>query len=471
MDGFAVAWQVLQGILFLVGLVLLVGAPFLLLACVVGMREKLLVWPYEPCAADQAPPQTDYAALMDKMAVEQGFQFVACTRHGKGKLYKVRYDLWLSPDHEVFAVVGSGTIARLPLQATWLFTRLVDGRVLVTVDDTAGVTSDLTGQWSYAVLLHADFPELLQRHRARVAAEITPVEPYSEEDPLADHVAMRAAQADQLERMGCATFLDDERMVYRLTPKGALIRVFQTYTKQWGQVLRNLGRRELNRPGQMGYLASDRGHTRKVLRYAELVCVATLLVDAVLLFVRRTATREQLLLQIAVGAVAMCGIFAVRASRWWLSWRQGVASGVPFTGPLRRLAIGAIFLAAGIGFGFWRAQERRAERDAALAKLMAAMPKQIQSDVSLAELKEATQDVPRFRYIGSDEKKHHFIDTSRRRIIRIFRVDRNEWTPPKVLAEDEDESYVVGFRDGKLVALNAGQPEGIDGDLDMDDGP
>jgi hypothetical protein len=272
MNGMAAALQVAQGILNLVGIVLLCGLPFLLLACVVGMWEKRMVWPYEPCEEHEAPPPTAYARLVNRMAEEQGFCHLAITRDGRGNIYKLRYDLWLSPDREVFAVVGSGTMAAIPYQVTWLFTKLVDGRVVVTVDHTAGVSSDLTGQWSYSLLLHADFPELLVRHRARLSAEMTPAEPYSEDDPLADHMALRAAQADQLEAKGCATYLDEERMVWRLTPRGAVLKAFQTYGEQWGQTFRNFGRRQVHRPGQLGYVASDRGPIRKVLRYAELAC-------------------------------------------------------------------------------------------------------------------------------------------------------------------------------------------------------
>jgi hypothetical protein len=225
MDPFTVAWPLLLGILFQIGIVLLCGLPFLLLACVVGMWEKRLVWPFEPCDEHEAPPLSDYARQMNRMAAEQGFEHLACTRHGNGKIYKVRYDLWLAPDREVLALVGSGTIAGIPLRTTWLHSRLVDGRALITVDHHSGVTSDLTGQWSYSVLLNADFPELLGKHRARVCTEVTPVKPYAADDLLADHLELRAAQSDQLERMGCATYLDDS------APR--IVRSFRLGRKDW----------------------------------------------------------------------------------------------------------------------------------------------------------------------------------------------------------------------------------------------
>src|SRR5439155_18613297 len=84
------------------------------------------------------------------------------------------------------------------------------------------------------------------------------------------------------------------------------------------------------------------------------------------------------------------------------------------------------------------------------------------ADVTLAELKSAMKAVPRFRYIGSDEEKHHFLDRSRPRTVRIFRLDRTEWEPPKVLDLDDDLGYPVAFGDGKLIGLDPEKTEELD---------
>jgi hypothetical protein len=464
MDPMAAAWQAVQVILFGVGVGLLCGLPFLLLACAAGMWEKRLVWPYEPCEEHEAPPPTDYSRLMDRMAEEQGFRYLACTRHGGGKLYKIRYDLWLSPDREVFAVVGSGTMAGIVYQVTWLFSKLVDGRVLITVDHTAGVSHDPTGQWYYSLILHADFPELLARHRARLAAEMTPAEPYSEDDPLADHLALRAAQADQVVAMGRATYLDEARMVWRLTPKGAVLHALQTYGGQWARVLPNLGRRQLDRPGQLGYVASDRGPARKVLRYAEIACWVTLMVAAIFMATQPARTREQLLFRLAVGAAAFVGVIAIRLVRLWLSWRQGKASGLGSSGRLKQIALYGLAIAIGLGVALWQAEQKRARRAAAIARIMANMPKQVEADVSLAELERNTKGVARFQYVGSDPEKHHFLDDSQPKVLRIFRIDRKEWQPSKILDVEDDLSTPVAFRDGKLTCLEPEKMEGVDPD-------
>ena len=112
MDFMTLAWQVAQVLLIGLG----VGLPFLVLACLAGMWEKQLVWPYVPCDDHELPPPNDYSRLMNRMAEGQEFRHLATTRHGGGKLYKVRYDLRLSPDREVLAVIGSGTMAAIAYQ-------------------------------------------------------------------------------------------------------------------------------------------------------------------------------------------------------------------------------------------------------------------------------------------------------------------------------------------------------------------
>ena len=65
----------------------------------------------------------------------------------------------------------------------------------------------------------------------------------------------------------------------------------------------------------------------------------------------------------------------------------------------------------------------------------------------------ADQGLARFSYIGSDPEKHHFLDDSRPKVLRIFLLDRKEWQPPRVVDVEDDLATPVAFRDGKLVCL------------------
>src|SRR5207248_2724397 len=127
---------------------------------------------------------------------------------------------------------------------------------------------DLTGMTAWKVITNADFRELLGRHLARVEAEITPVEPYSDADPFADYMAIYDRRAERLAAAGYIDFLDETRDTWRYNTWGALACVGRQYKESFGQILRNYGRQQtVKRPGDPGYVPSDRRRSRAWLRY------------------------------------------------------------------------------------------------------------------------------------------------------------------------------------------------------------
>lgn len=459
MDRMSLFWWMATAIGIGIGVGLLCGLPFLLLAILIGLRETHRVWPYEFLEEAEVPRPTDYSRQMERMAEEQGFESLGCARHTGGKLYRLRHTFWISPDLEILASTRAGTVAGIRHQVTVLISRLVDDRVLSTVDHLAGISHDPTGRVSACLLLNADFPELLARHRARLLAEMTPARPFSAEDPLADLRAIRMEQVERSVEMGRARYLDDERMSYRLTPAAVLSQVLRGYAKHWGVLLPNYARRRLARPGQMGYLASDRGPARKVLRYAELACWAGFWGFLMLSMLRPAVTREQSQFRLALFAGSFVGLGAVRLLRWWLSWRRGGVAGPRTADLMGKVALYAVMLAAGIGAVRWQMDQQRARWAAAVARAQAMRPKVVTTDVTLAELERATRGFQRFEYVGSDDKSHRFIAYDRipPRTIRILQLGRTEWQPDRPIDFEEDESIPVGFRDGKLTCL---EPEG-----------
>src|SRR5262249_30968539 len=175
-----------------------------------ALFEKHLVWPYVPIQAAKSPrpgsgtgsvssdaapgpdvpiPITEYFRATNLTAERSGFTLLGAFRDGKGKLYRIRYNAWHSPDRVVLALVGSGTLAGLPRSPTWLSPRLRDGHGLFPLDELKGWDSDLPGLPLQEVVTNAVFGEPLARHRRRVADAGQPAEPYSAEDPLSDHRA------------------------------------------------------------------------------------------------------------------------------------------------------------------------------------------------------------------------------------------------------------------------------------------
>lgn len=212
----------------------------------IGLLEKRLVWPYIPLEEEAAVPRrTDfdptnpyaagaagsdladlplsrYAATAREFALSMGFVHVGGFRDGKGRIYKVRYDFYLSPERDVLALVGGGAIATIPLIGTWLFTRLTDGRCLRTVDAPPASEMDIAGMADEALIPGVDFAELVARHRGRLAASFARGANYDERDPLADHRDFNIRRTNRLEQLGLIRFLDPERKRWRYSLRGAV---------------------------------------------------------------------------------------------------------------------------------------------------------------------------------------------------------------------------------------------------------
>ncbi|HEY8505801.1 MAG TPA: hypothetical protein VIL46_14545, partial [Gemmataceae bacterium] len=139
----------------------------------------------------------------------------------KGRLYRVRYDFWIAPDGATVAVVGSGTIARIPVNGVWLWSRPADGRILCTTNETG--EQDISGAVDQQTWPGSGFRALAEKHQSRLT---DPVEPFPAESPMAGYFDILRRQADALVEKGCAYYLDEERTSWRYTLKGALVFYF-----------------------------------------------------------------------------------------------------------------------------------------------------------------------------------------------------------------------------------------------------
>lgn len=302
----------------------------IVLGFLAGMWEKRLVWPYvteanyepkfDPSNPYQAPGSgeqvgiSEYAMAMGLQARTHGFRPLGEFFDGKGKIYRLRYEFWLAHDQMVVANIGSGTLAGIPLQTTWLFTRLGNGHCLVTLDEPKGVDSDTTGMTEQVVLANADFPELLAHHRRRIDAADPPAVPYSASDPLADHLAFRAARAERLVDQGLAKYLDEEHRWYKYTVRGAFVAAVRTATREWVRAIRHRGRQRIARPGQRGYVSSARGEpaSRKWIERLRFVCWMCVFMGAVLSFSgNRPVNQAQFVFRTLVPLVGLVGLLGL----------------------------------------------------------------------------------------------------------------------------------------------------------------
>jgi hypothetical protein len=262
-------------------LLLLVGAWLFCFPMILGFLaavfEKRMVWPYAPLEAVNrrfpngtrdgdnpfAPPgsadpvpQTDYSVFNNREASRCGFSLLGSFFDAKSKLYRIRYDFWLSGDRVVLTVIGGGTLAAIPLDATWFITRIGDGRCLFTVDEPKAADSDPSGLTHQEIRTNADFHELLTRHLERVAASLHPAEPYSPTAALEEHRQFRQARTDLLQARGLARFLDPERNGWKYNIQGAFYVAALSTLNNYRQAFSNRGRKTIRRPGQPGYTPS-----------------------------------------------------------------------------------------------------------------------------------------------------------------------------------------------------------------------
>ena len=180
--------------------------------------------PYASSAVPQPsiPPPSVDAAQANSAAQNLGFEFLGTFRDAKGASYKVRYDFWVSPERDVLVNVGCGTVFGIPVDARWLYTRLQDGRLVVSVTDQAASEYDFTGQRIEALVSAFSFQQLLQMHRQRVAKQHSPPVPFGP-DPLKDYQKYVTERIESLVRSGYASYRDIEQNAWSYSFLGALL--------------------------------------------------------------------------------------------------------------------------------------------------------------------------------------------------------------------------------------------------------
>lgn len=239
--------------LILLGFVLLVAALLLCLhvATILALRfEKQPVRTFRPLPPGPPPQLLPYIQAMSRQAAEQGFIPHGAYAHTKGGTYRVHACLWLSPSREILALVGGGTIGRMPYKRTLLYSRLGDETILVTTD-LFGV-DDISGLLDIKFLVHAGFAELLQFHEGRLTGTGKKVMAFTGGMLIEEVAVIRADCARRLVERGDAVFVDSARSVWRYTLKGALRYYFKTQGKHMREASAQRKRMRLARPGEGG---------------------------------------------------------------------------------------------------------------------------------------------------------------------------------------------------------------------------
>jgi hypothetical protein len=185
--------------------------------------EKRLTWPYSDL---QAQPHFGdaggYAGRWVADATQAEFTLLGWSRDLKGELYRVDYALLISPDRTILAVVGAGSLGKLPIQGTWLHTPTADGRSFYSTDKQSGVQIDLSRNWTSQLVPSANFNRLWQRHKAWIQENGVMVRPFTQRRELAEFRELRERHFRFMEQAGLIDYVDPMRTQFRFTTLGAI---------------------------------------------------------------------------------------------------------------------------------------------------------------------------------------------------------------------------------------------------------
>ncbi len=111
------------------------------------------------------------------------------------------------------------------MRSVSLYSQLDGGRYLQTTDMTG--ENDLSGLTDLQIWPQLSFAKLVDRHFARLQHLGCSPAPFSD-SPMRDVLTIRLRRAEKLVEQGDARFVDDDRMVWTFTLKGALRFYFVT---------------------------------------------------------------------------------------------------------------------------------------------------------------------------------------------------------------------------------------------------
>src|SRR5271157_1040026 len=199
---------------------------------VIFRLEKRMVNPYgELEAAPYFGDPTGYGARWVAEAVQAGFVMLGWARDVRGGMYRQSYALLVSAERDIFAVIGVGTLVKIPVQVTWLHTPAMDGRSFFSTDNQTGVQIDLSRNWTNQLAFERSFATLLLKHRDWLQSLAVLPRPFTPGREFAEFRALRVEHFRSMERAGLIRFTDASASHFYYTLSGA------AKTAVWGYFL------------------------------------------------------------------------------------------------------------------------------------------------------------------------------------------------------------------------------------------
>ena len=212
-------------------------------------------------------------------------------------------------------MVGGGTLAGIAVSGTSLYTRLDDGRCLVTIDEPKSQDSDPSGLTLQKVVTHADLDELISQHRGRLRDSVSLGLPYSGRAALEEHREFRTRRVDFLINAGLARYVDLERNGWKHTLKGAWTAVSGMWVREFKRQIKEPGQDKVARQGERGYVPSPlrSGRVLRIVRALEFACWMMMILSVVLVQIKGPAVnRSQLIFRLAIPPLALVGLIILK---------------------------------------------------------------------------------------------------------------------------------------------------------------
>lgn len=189
---------------------------------VVFRLEKRMVWPYAELESEpHFDDPTGYGGRWVAEAVAAGFTLLGWARDLKGPTYRVSYAMLVSAERDTFAIIGVGSVLKIPLAATWLHTPTGDGRSFYSTDKHSAVQIDLSRNWTSQLVPATTFPRLLQEHRDWIRSNGVIPRPFTRDQELAEFRTGREEHYRSMERAGLIGFTDGSATYFHFTLNGA----------------------------------------------------------------------------------------------------------------------------------------------------------------------------------------------------------------------------------------------------------
>lgn len=214
-------------IYFFVGLILF----WIVLLAVVARFEKRMVWPYGPL--QEQPPYDDIANYGSRWvddARAMGFSFLGWAPDLKGKAYQVSYGFLVSPQRDCLVIVGVGSIMKMKLLGTWVYTISADGRVLYSTDNQSCLAIDISRHWKTQLVRSANFQQLLKGHQNLVRDLQFVPRDFSNGQGMEDLKQLREEHYQSMARNGLIKFTDPAATHWHYTVYGAIKLAVLNYT-------------------------------------------------------------------------------------------------------------------------------------------------------------------------------------------------------------------------------------------------